>query len=49
MILFSLGTSKIPQIEQNDSQTDNIYSILPVLNNFLLKHYSLWGKESYAD
>lgn len=49
MIILSLGTSKIPQIEHNDSQTDNISSIPPVLNNFRLKCYSLWEKESYTD
>lgn len=36
VISLSLGTSKIPQTEQTDSPTDNIYSILPVLNNFPL-------------
>lgn len=49
VISLSLGTSKIPQTEQNDSQTDNTYSIPPVLSNFPLKYYSQWGKESYTD
>lgn len=48
VISLSLGTSKIPQTEQNDSQTDNTYSIPPVLNDFPLKYYSQWGKESHT-